>query len=66
MEGWIESIDKVEGTMMINSIYHSSFIVMIKRIYHSSFIDAKKGFFIEEGDSLLDVCLQLELLIPNC
>ena len=53
MDGWIESIDKLEER-----------IKMIKRIYSSSSIEAKEAL-IEGADRLLEACVQLELLVPN-
>ena len=53
MDGWIESIDKLEER-----------VEMIKKIYPSSSIEAKEAL-IEGADRLLEACVQLELLVPN-
>ena len=53
MDGWIESIDKLEERIKI-----------IKRIYPSSLIETKEAL-IEGADRLLEACVQLELLVPN-
>ena len=53
MDGWIESIDKLEER-----------VEMIKKIYPSSSIEAKEAL-IEGADRLFEACVQLELLVPN-
>ena len=53
MDGWIESIDKLEER-----------IKMIKRIYSLSSIEAKEALS-EGADCLSEACVQLELLVPN-
>ena len=53
MEGWIESIDKLEEKIEI-----------IRRMYPSSSIEAKEAL-IEGADRLFEACVQLELLVPN-
>ena len=53
MDGWIESIDKLEER-----------IKMIKRIYPSSSIETEEPLF-EGADHLLGACVQLQLLVCN-